>query len=801
MQLLTGVRIVISLLLLGESCQSRQVLPRKDHLTRRYFAVESYLSLPRLRELYPEWRFEHDARGLENHYVFSVRKDEILKRSDEYDDLTGVVSYHSLRPKTLQKRLPISSGPIDSSMQAVQDVKDRLSIEDPLFDKQWHLINTNFPGHDVNVTGLWYENITGHGIVAAIVDDGLDFESDDLADNFSAEGSWDFNDNDPLPRPRLSDDYHGTRCAGEIAAVKNKACGLGVAYDAKVAGIRILSGEITAEDEAASLIHALDVNDIYSCSWGPPDDGRSLQGPDDLVKKALVTGVTKGRDEKGALYVFASGNGGMYEDNCNFDGYTNSIYSITVGAIDHKGLHPPYSESCSAVMVVTYSSGSGEHIHSTDIDGHCSDSHGGTSAAAPLAAGIYSLVLSANPNLTWRDVQYLSILSSIQINVDDGNWQDAALGRPYSHKYGYGKLDAYRIVDLARNWENVNPQSWLYLPTKQVGTSTNSTEEILESSVQISDDQLRSANIKRIEHITVTVDIETTFRGRTTLDLVSPRGVVSNLGVTRRNDNSPDGFVSWTFMSVAHWGEDGEGEWKLKVRTTDEANTIEFKNWRLKLYGESSDPSKAVKFEFGNDDESASAISSSSSADSTSSYSPTSTEAPTSSSPASPLMTELTTSTPASPQDNSDVNRPNPLAPPFAGMHYYLAVFALGAAVLVLYFFFFVRSRRLIRRTRAETYEFDIIDTDSDYDSSLNSVANPNSDLQEGDDANFDFDLDLSDEELLRSSSGSPNPTNVPIKSQEGKNLDEVLESKANNTPRGENDGEDTTGVTTSSGK
>jgi hypothetical protein len=43
-------------------------------------------------------------------------------------------------------------------------------------------------------------------------------------------------------------------------------------------------------------------------------------------------------------------------------GYTNSIYSITVAAVDYKGLHPPYSESCAANMVVAFTSGSGNHI-------------------------------------------------------------------------------------------------------------------------------------------------------------------------------------------------------------------------------------------------------------------------------------------------------------------------------------------------------------------------------------------------------------------------------------------------------
>jgi kexin len=76
----------------------------------------------------------------------------------------------------------------------------------------------------------------------------------------------------------------------------------------------------------------------------------------------MLNAVQNGRAGKGSIYVFASGNGASNEDNCNFDGYTNSIYSITVGAIDRKGLHPYYSEKCSAQLVVTYSSGSGDAI-------------------------------------------------------------------------------------------------------------------------------------------------------------------------------------------------------------------------------------------------------------------------------------------------------------------------------------------------------------------------------------------------------------------------------------------------------
>lgn len=168
-----------------------------------------------------------------------------------------------------------------------------------------------------------------------------------------------------LPTPVLFDDHHGTRCGGQIAAVKNNVCGVGIAYNSKVAGIRILSGPITDIDEAASLNYGYQNTSIYSCSWGPPDDGRSMERPSYLIAKAMVNGVQNGRGGKGAIYVFASGNGAAHGDQCNFDGYTNSIFSVTVAAVDYKGLHPYYSESCAANMVVAYSSGSGHSIVSS----------------------------------------------------------------------------------------------------------------------------------------------------------------------------------------------------------------------------------------------------------------------------------------------------------------------------------------------------------------------------------------------------------------------------------------------------
>lgn len=623
-------------------------VPKRDYQNRQYFIVEiDHLTLgSNLHEFIAQnnetYRFEHPVRGMDDHFVFSVAKSHenmaflgnhnsdshnLMKRApgleNEYDALTlhpGLKLVHMLYPKRLERRMPVPVDQdaameedkatrelhiVDSLQEPLKEVSDKLGINDPLFLRQWHLVNTQYPGNDVNVKNLWYQGVRGKNITVAVVDDGLDHNSEDLKDNFNAQGSWDFNDNTNLPTPRLYDDYHGTRCAGEIAAVKNEVCGVGVAYESKVAGIRILSGAITSEEEAAAMIYGLDVNDIYSCSWGPTDNGKTVAAPDMIVRKAMIKGVQEGRQKKGAVYVFASGNGGRLFDQCNFDGYTNSIYSITVGAIDFKGFHPSYAEACSAVMVVTYSSGSGEHIQTTDIKSKCSLNHGGTSAAAPLAAGIYALVLQVNPNLTWRDVQHISARAGVTVNEKDGAYQETALGLKYSHKYGYGKIDAEKLVEEAKNWKNVKPQAWYYSDVIKVDKTAKSdatgASEWISSTITLTKDDLSIVNLEKVEHVTVKVNIDSTFRGQIQAKLTSPHGVVSTLAERRPFDQSNRGLQDWIFMSVAHFGEDGLGEWKLEVSSSRGENEIKLKDWQLRLFGETIDADKAETYDVTKD--------------------------------------------------------------------------------------------------------------------------------------------------------------------------------------------------------
>ena len=342
------MRVPKCLGLLALACLSAGSLHPRNHETHDYYALHLKPNiLPQEVAAALGLHYEGKLGELPDHHTFStpraqghgaedkledLRRRRRLKRDiSEASILDGVLWSQKqktkprmekrsiLPPPPIRQRPPTAAAPgvpvvavpvADADAVAERaNVARELSIEDPIFNEQWHLFNTMQLGHDINVTGVWQQGITGEGATAVMVDDGIDMYSEDLKDNYFAKGSYDFNDNNPEPKPRLADDRHGTRCAGEIAAVKNGVCGVGVAYNARIGGLRILSKIITDEDEAHAMNYAFQDNQIYSCSWGPPDDGRSMDAPGLLIRKAMVNAVQNGRQGKGNIYVFAAGNG------------------------------------------------------------------------------------------------------------------------------------------------------------------------------------------------------------------------------------------------------------------------------------------------------------------------------------------------------------------------------------------------------------------------------------------------------------------------------------------------------------
>ncbi|NXA01429.1 PCSK4 convertase, partial [Nesospiza acunhae] len=464
---------------------------------------------------------------------------------------------------------------------------------DPWFPKQWYMNNDIHP--DLNILTAWSRGYTGLGVVLTVLDDGLEKDHPDLAANYDPLASYDFNSNDPDPQPRYSEsdkNWHGTRCAGEVAAVANNGiCGAGVAYNAKIGGVRMLDGSIMDIVEAQALSLQPQYIHIYSASWGPEDDGRTVDGPGVLaaaafhkgvvqVSPALALGTTgaqghpahpsalqQGRGGLGSIFIWASGNGGTNYDNCNCDGYTNSIYTVSVGSVLGDGHRPLYSESCPAILTTTYSSRTTSKVQivTTDLHHRCTDKHTGTSASAPLAAGMVALALEANPALTWRDLQHLIIRASRPAHLQAEDWAENGVGRRVSHYYGYGLLDAGLLVQEATTWTGTRPQEKCSVQAVQV------PRDIGSRLIISTDASSCSKSIRSLEHVQVQLSLSYSRRGDLVVALSSPMGTTSTLVTVRPYDTSQDGYQDWTFMSTHFWDENPKGIWTLLLENRGDA--------------------------------------------------------------------------------------------------------------------------------------------------------------------------------------------------------------------------------------
>ncbi|XP_036384685.1 neuroendocrine convertase 1 [Megalops cyprinoides] len=569
------------------------------------WAVEIPGGLDAARAIAKELDYElvRQIGALENHYLFkhhshprrSKRSAEhITKRLSEDERVSWAEQQYE---KQRRKRAPLGAECSDCPV-------DKL-FDDPMWNQQWYLqdtrTNPSLPKLDLHVIPVWKKGITGKGVVITVLDDGLEWNHTDIYPNYDPAASYDFNDNDPDPFPRYdstNENKHGTRCAGEIAMqADNNKCGVGVAYNSKVGGIRMLDGIVTDAIEASSIGFSPDHVDIYSASWGPNDDGKTVEGPGRLAQKAFEYGIQKGRGGKGSIFVWASGNGGRQGDNCDCDGYTDSIYTISISSASQQGLSPWYAEKCSSTLATAYSSGdyTDQRITSADLHNECTETHTGTSASAPLAAGIFALALEQNPDLTWRDLQHLVVWTSeFDPLANNPGWKKNGAGLMVNSRFGFGLLNAKALVDLA------DPKVWKHVPEKKQCIVKDETFQprALKAAGEITIEIPTKAcagqdnAIKSLEHVQLEASIDYTRRGDLHITLTSPSGTSTVLLAERERDTSSNGFKNWDFMSVHTWGEDPAGTWTLKI--TDMSGRMENEgqivSWKLILHGTSERP-------------------------------------------------------------------------------------------------------------------------------------------------------------------------------------------------------------------
>jgi hypothetical protein len=457
---------------------------------------------------------------------------------------------------------------------------------DPMWGQQWHLHGTGPASVDITV-GQVRE---GNGITIGVVDDGLQHTHPELANRYDSQHSWDFNGGDADPTPS-SMDGHGT-CAAAVAVAEagNGHCGQGVAPRARVAGIRAIAGPISDLTEARALSHHSNKIDIYSCSWGPADTGTDMVGPGRVVRETLASlvGAKRGRNGKGSIYVWASGNGRHRHDSCAYDGYASSPYTIAVGALNYQGRLSYYSEGCSGLMGVAPSSGAGKGITTADLSGpagyasgECTTDFGGTSSAAPLAAGIIALLLEERPELTWRDVQHVIAKGATRIHTHHTSWS-AHPSVPHSNRYGFGLLKVPPLLEAAAHHTLVPDQVGYHSTIQRAPRTGAWVIPNTPSAYYAHEFTVQQSHINtHVEHVMVSMHLTHPRRGEVAVYLTSPSGTQSILARKRddRHSNYPRG--GWTYTSVHHWGEpSADGVWTLRFRDTVGSNPYHgYVNW------------------------------------------------------------------------------------------------------------------------------------------------------------------------------------------------------------------------------
>ena len=283
-----------------------------------------------------------------------------------------------------------------------------------LFPDVPNLSENNWGADAINAPEVWAQNITGKGIVVAVVDTGVDYYHPDLDSNIwqnpgeiAGNGidddrngfiddirGWDFvyNDNNPMD---LDVYGHGTHIAGSIAAERNDFGITGVAYNAKIMPVRVLDsfGEGELNDVAAGIRYAADNGaNVINLSIG-----------NEFYPSNLVNAAIEYANNKGSVVVIAAGNSGSSQPD--YPARNADRSGIAVGSIDINGRMSDTLNRAGSTPL-DYVVAPGVDIYSTTpYDTY--DILTGTSMATPHVAGVAALVLSTNPTLTPAQVEYI----------------------------------------------------------------------------------------------------------------------------------------------------------------------------------------------------------------------------------------------------------------------------------------------------------------------------------------------------------------------------------------------------------
>jgi subtilisin-like proprotein convertase family protein len=321
--------------------------------------------------------------------------------------------------------------------------------------------------------------------------------------------------------------------------------------------------------------------------------------------------ASNGRGGLGTLIVTSGGNkratGGSSQGSLT----NNNRFSIQVGALNAQADlstlevdSAPFSNPGTSLLV----SAPGSNVWSTSYKletergstfGNDYSAMQGTSFATPIVSGVIALMLQANPNLGYRDVQQILAVSARKVEDSSTQWSDNGAsnwnggGMHANHDYGFGKVDARAAVRLAESWMTQSTGT----NEKSLTASSGPLGQVVAAGKLIAP-KLAIQSGLNIEHVEVDFDAQVGRLGDLVVKLVSPNGTqsvlldrVGKIPLAAAGANEADvgstqsGEFKYTFMSTHDWGERSAGDWTLQVTNAANGLPVTLNNWSLRLYG------------------------------------------------------------------------------------------------------------------------------------------------------------------------------------------------------------------------
>lgn len=324
-------------------------------------------------------------------------------------------------------------------------------VDDPLAALQWGLLAVDAPA-------AWSRGVTGRGVRVAVLDTGIDSSHPDLAPNLDLALSTSFIPDEDFDDPP---GRHGTHVTGIIAAVANDLGTIGVAPDAEIVAVKVLSartGSGTFASVLQGIVYAADIGaDVINMSLAVRGgmDRREPGVTEILV--ATQRGINYAH-RKGALLVAAAGNDGLdFGGNGALFAYPASfahVVGVSATAPVGWGVEPTVfldnlaSYSNVGQAVIDFAAPGGDFVYPGDescsgvpcwvLDMVLSTVPGGwswmagTSMASPHVAGVAALAVEAYG----RPARPAEVESLLRRAAED-------LGKPgRDGLYGHGRADA-----------------------------------------------------------------------------------------------------------------------------------------------------------------------------------------------------------------------------------------------------------------------------------------------------------------------------------------------------------------------